>query len=394
MTTSLNDIPMAELGRRLRAAREAAGITQASAASAIDVARTTLVAIEQGQRRILLKEIQSLCHLYGTNVNALCREEAVKVDFEVQFRRHPNSRSGPIAQATKLLADLARAELELEALLGVKRARQNPPERPLLSGDIRAQAEEDAQELRLCLGIGLGPLQDIFSLLELSLGARLYVRKLDSSISAAFAYSPETGPCFLLNANHPRSRRVYSAAHELGHFINNRNDAMVLFRASPGDSREERYADSFARAFLTPARQTIQRFQEVTAGSSKLTRRHIILLAHYFGVSREALVRRLEELLLVKKGTWDWFASEGGITDDQVKQVLGDRLEANEASAGLREPTELRLHLLIEQVYRQGLMSEGQLAQLLRIDRLELRGILYSLGMDGEEDESCDILSR
>ena len=38
---------------------------------------------------------------------------------------------------------------------------------------------------------------------------------------------------------------------------------------------------------------------------------------------REAMVRRLEELSLARAGTWDWFQANGGITDEQVRQVLG-----------------------------------------------------------------------
>ena len=65
----------------------------------------------------------------------------------------------------------------------------------------------------------------------------------------------------------------------------------------------------------------MQKFAEVTAGSDRMTRRHVIVLAHFFGVSREAMVRRLEELSLVKPGTWDWFGANGGITDEQARQA-------------------------------------------------------------------------
>src|SRR5215831_6474671 len=64
----------------------------------------------------------------------------------------------------------------------------------------------------------------------------------------------------------------------------------------------------------------MQKFHDVTAGSDRLTRRHVILLAHFFGVSREAMVRRLEELGLTKVGTWDWFEYNGGITDEQAQR--------------------------------------------------------------------------
>ena len=45
----MNDLGAADLGKRLRLARERAGVTQAQAADQIEVARTTLVAIESGK---------------------------------------------------------------------------------------------------------------------------------------------------------------------------------------------------------------------------------------------------------------------------------------------------------------------------------------------------------
>src|SRR3546814_461690 len=121
-------------------------------------------------------------------------------------------------------------------------------------------------------------------------------------------------------------------------------------------SSDLRYANSFGRAFLTPARAVMQKFHEVAAGATRLTRRHIIILAHAFGVSREAMVRRLEELGLTKRGTWDWFDSHGGITNEQVRQVLGDRADRH---VDAERPTDLRLNLLAAQAWQQELLSEG-----------------------------------
>ena len=179
-----------------------------------------------------------------------------------------------------------------------------PRERRILPGDVGAQAEEDAQDLRVWLGLGAGPVKDVVSMVDLDLGIRVYLRPLDSRISGLFAYDDAVGACMLLNAGHPIGRRAYTVAHGLGHFTSTRQRPGVLRSDRSPRSREERYADCFARSFLTPARAVKQRFAELTAGHSHLTRRHLILLAHSFGVSREAMVRRLEELGLARDGTW------------------------------------------------------------------------------------------
>lgn len=376
-----------EIGERLRLAREQANKTQAEAALAIDVARTTLVAIEQGQRRARMSELQRLAKLYKTSVNALLRREAIYVDLTPRFRKLEIAGDSAADEAVRLLSDLAQAEVELENLLGIKRARNYPPERPIMPGDIRVQAEQDALELRQRLGLGLAPITDIVTLLEMELGIRVFVRRFDGRISGLFAYDDTLGACILLNANHPRERRSQSAGHETGHFISTRTKPEILHLDEQGNSREERYAHAFGRALFTPPRAVMQKFKEVTAGASKLTRRHVIVLAHFFGVSREAMVRRFEELALTKEGTWDWFVNNGGITDEHVRQVLGDLVSPDAQKAEADRPTTLRLNLLAAEVHRRGLLSEGQLARLLRLTRVELREILEETEPDEVDND-------
>ena len=95
------------------------------------------------------------------------------------------------------------------------------------------------------------------------------------------------------------------------------------------------------------------KFRDVTAGAAQLTRRHVIVLAQTFGVSREAMVRRLEELRLTKAGTWDWFAANGGITDAQARQVLGDAALADAEQIDASRLISIRLNLLASEAWPQ-----------------------------------------
>jgi Zn-dependent peptidase ImmA (M78 family)/DNA-binding XRE family transcriptional regulator len=384
MTSTLMEPPAIEIGDRLRKARENANLTQADAAEAIGIARTTLIAIEQGQRRIRIEEAQRLAKVYGISLNALLRQEALHVDLVPRFRKILSPSGGAIEHAAELLGALVAAEVELENLLGIKRIPNLPPERPILLSDVRTQAQQDALWLRQWLGLSQTPIQDIVALLELELGVRVFVRPLQPKISGLFAYDDGIGACILLNSNHPRERRALSAAHELGHLVSTRRTPEVFEEGVYANAREERYANAFAYAFLMPERTVAQRFQEIAAGADKLTRRHIIILAHAFGVSREALTRRLEELKLVHANAWDWFADNGGISDKQALDVLGEDALIDRQKEDGNRPTSLRLSVLAEEAWRRGLMSEGQLARLLRIERTALRRMLDSLADDDE----------
>jgi Zn-dependent peptidase ImmA (M78 family) len=323
------------------------------------------------------------------SINELMRQEAIHADLTPKFRKLFQQEDDAIERAVKQLEDLARAEAELEQLLGVQSLRNYPPERPILPGDVRAQAEQDALDLRQRLGLGLSPISDIVTLLELELGVRVYIRRIDGGISGLFAYDDVLGACILLNGNHPRDRRAQTASHELGHLVSTRREPEVLEEGVTENSREERYANTFGRAFMTPARAVMQKFKEITVGSEKLTRRHVIVLAHFFGVSREAIVRRLEELKLAKSGTWDWFQANGGISDQQAIQVLGDLSGPDLHKADADRPTTLRLGLLAGEAWRRGILSEGQLSRMLHLDRVELRRMFDGLEIEGSEADGA-----
>lgn len=372
------------LGERLKIARETANITQDAAAKAAGIARTTLVSIEKGQRPVRLDEIQALSRFYGVSANSLLRQEAVHVDLVPRFRSLPDTGGVGIEQAARVLSDLVRVEVELENILGIHKPYNYPAEKTILPGDVRKQAEQDAQSLRNWLGIGEGPIQNLFALLELQLGVRVYARKLDAKVSGLFAYDEAVGACILINAGHRQDRRTLTGAHELGHFIATRRRPEIYQDEKYENSREERYANAFASAFLMPARAVMEKFKELTIGSSHLTRRHIILLAHFFGVSRQATVLRLEELGLTKKGTWDWFMDNGGITDEQVRQVIGP--EAYGPVLG-EEAQSSRLFLLAIEAWKKDLISEGQMSEMLKLDREKVRELLD----EAEEDETDDL---
>jgi len=373
MTISIYHLHPEELGSRFKLARDNAGFTQGEAAEKVGMSRTTLLAIEQGKRSVKNGELISLTDLYKVSMNELLRREAVHVDLLPRFRKMGDQALSGIDGAISILNDFVTAEVELETLLGIERPNRLPPERPIMRGDVRRQAERDATELRHRLGLGEGPVRNLFSLLSMDMGIRVYAHPLEAKVSGLFAYDDAVGACILVNSKHRYERQVQTAGHELGHTIGTRRKPDVCHEGHQHNSREERYANSFAGAFLMPAHAVQHMLTEVQAGSRNLTRRHVIIVSRHFGVSRESFVRRLEELRLVPEGTWDWFDRNGGITDEQVEQVFGSGPANNTPSSHLPPPSSIRLETLAAQVLDRDLMSEGQIAKLLKIDRYKAR---------------------
>ena len=142
---------------------------------------------------------------------------------------------------------------------------------------------------------------------------------------------------------------------------------------------------------MTPRKALKAKLDELTKGEEerRLSRRIVIFLADDFGVSSEAMVRRLEEVQLAPSGAWDWFASKGGITRKDVMQVLGRPLQDDNAREQSASPFSPKVGLMAYRVWKREMMTESQLADLLKVDRTTLRTFLYDL--QSEESEADDL---
>ena len=86
------------LGRRLQEARKARGITQREVAESLAVARTTITALEKGERRPRPDELITMARLYGRSVGDFVGPREPVADFTVQFRTAVSSEIAPGAQ--------------------------------------------------------------------------------------------------------------------------------------------------------------------------------------------------------------------------------------------------------------------------------------------------------
>jgi DNA-binding XRE family transcriptional regulator len=76
-TNILDNIDLGRLGELLQQARKSCDMTQAQAAEIIDAARTTIVAIEKGERRIKATELIKLARAYGRAIGDFVQPRVV-----------------------------------------------------------------------------------------------------------------------------------------------------------------------------------------------------------------------------------------------------------------------------------------------------------------------------
>ena len=143
------------LGARLQTARKAARRTQQEAADALGVARTTLVAIEKGQRRVTPEELVTLAKLYEVNLHDLLRRRTPAGRLDVQFKAYfrGRGRANPeegnrLEQAAALLQGYAENYLDLEDMLETPLPRNSPREYNVRGLGVEEAADEVAEAER------------------------------------------------------------------------------------------------------------------------------------------------------------------------------------------------------------------------------------------------------
>ena len=361
----------AVLAQRLRDARRQAGLTQEVVAEGLGIPRTSVVAIERGERRVQPAELVRLSELYGRQVHELLRAPVGVHDFAAQFRvalqRSPDSQS--LDEAVRALQELTEDYLALEALTGSVLPRHYPSPYAIDTSRPEQSADDIATRERGRLGLGDGPLLQLREVLESDVGLRIFSLKLPSSVAALFAYSDDAGGCLAFNSDQPFERQRMSIAHEYEHFLTRRHrpeiTVLPAYRRVPAD---ERAANAFAASFLMPASGLARRFNDLrTARGGLPTPSDLLRLAHLYQVSFQALLVRLEDLKLLPSGKWDQLEVSGFRVHD-AKQLMGLPLIPADT-----ETFPLRYRYLAVEAFERGLTTEGLLAKFLRVDRLTAR---------------------
>jgi Zn-dependent peptidase ImmA (M78 family)/transcriptional regulator with XRE-family HTH domain len=387
-----------ELGRRLRIAREARGLSQQAAADAIGVPRTAITQMESGNRAVSTLELTKLAELYRRPVTYFFEEAAPAEEEDVLVALH---RVAPGLEQDSAVRDqvdrclsLCRDGVVLETVLGLA-PRSGPPAYelrvPRTVGEAIVQGEQVAQEERRRLSIGNAPIPDVSELIGAQ-GIWASGLALPNHMSGLFMRHPSIGLAIIVNASHPRGRKRFSYAHEYAHSLMDRDHNITISSTDNSAELVEKRANAFAASFLMPrdgvyevlrsldkglpSRQEQSIFDAASGGqieaearsaprSQRITYKDVAIVAHHFGVSYQAALYRLKSLKHVSQSE----SVELLEHEDFGRQYLnalsmfGDVGEQEQRQYWDRELRSEIAHLAIE-AYRREEISRGRLLEL------------------------------
>lgn len=367
----LTSIDPQVLGERLAEARRARHLTQLQASEEIAVARTTIAAMEKGERRPRASELVKLAQLYGRPVNEFVEpEEQRRPNFAVQFRSVRGSEEDESNLDVRRFGEFCQWYVDLEDQLGAPLPRNFPETYDVSHTPTERAAEEVASSERNRLGLGDGPIGNLWGLLETDIGLRVFAMPMaNRRIAGMFVFSEDFGGCIAVNANHPEERRRWSAVHEYAHFLTQRfKPDITIINSYKRPPESERFADAFARFFLMPTLGLSRRFDAVRRAKNKaVTPADVLALSHLYCVSFQAITWRLEEMRLLPVGTWERLR-ELGFKPNEARELI--HLPPHQPQL---PNLPLRFVALAVQAFEEGYLTEGQLAARLDTDRIGAR---------------------
>lgn len=412
-------IDQAELGRRLRQAREACGLTQDEVAEKLSVARPTVAQMELGNRAVNSVELDRLAYLYARDIREFLAEDFSEDEVvRALFRSEAGTAQEGVRRALQDCIALGHELTRLEDLVGIARGAATSAEYSTPGMRSRWESiqtgERVAVEERRRLGLGSAPAGDLVRLLD-DQGVRTGLVDMPDDVSGLTISHPQVGLFVVVNGGHPPARQRFSWCHEYAHVLLDRGAAGRISRASERANLIEVRANSFAAAFLMPA-EGVRRFvaglgkgassrihaevfdeagvvpvdARTEPGSQSLQLYDVVPMAHFFGVSVLSLLYRLRNLRLLADPEFERLRSQD--QEGRSSEIRkGLNLPETEGAEHAGEFLSRFLRLALE-AYRRQRITKGRLQQLAARNGVPMDAVqvlIDSAGLGGGEPETA-----
>lgn len=274
------------IGKRLRLARAATGMSLRDLAARIDN-RVTAQAIGKYERDESLPGsgvLIALARALGVSEDYLLGDARLAVEG-VEFRKKASASRREEARVEAMLLHHLERYLRLEELLGLPSVVWDRPMEAPYPVRSLPEAEHAAASLRAAWGLGLDPIPNLAELLE-ERGIKTFSLASDE-IGGLTARVTSPGrpaiPVIVVRKGDWGERKRFTLAHELGH--------LVLELAPDVDA--EKAAHRFAGAFLMPAEAL---WREVGKHRTSVSLGELVQIKLLFGASLQAVAFRCRDL--------------------------------------------------------------------------------------------------
>ncbi|HMP75414.1 MAG TPA: XRE family transcriptional regulator [Kiritimatiellia bacterium] len=353
------------IAQNLRHFRALHGLTQGELADKAGISRNAYRAIETGKAEPRESNLLRIAEALGISPMDLLRE--VPRLQTLRFRSHKARSVQQRAERDELVTRIAywlQDFNELEALLADRKPQKIRMGQRRDTNPLRA-----AEQARLDMGVPQdSPIPDVCDVIE-DAGIKLLMIPARSDIFYGLSIGPtDGGPAIVVNAraNIPVERRIFSAAHELGHLLLHPGSFNGAIGEEDPEAREETEAHSFASHFLMPQAAFDAKWNEY-AGLHFVDR--VLKMKRHFFVSYPTVLYRLIDIGATDSSIWAKFRH-------LYRHRTGKELPPKKQEPyPLAEPDfrEDRLELLVRNALEQDLITLDRAAEILGLSIEDLR---------------------
>ena len=344
------------IGKRLKLARAAAGLSLRDLAERIDnrVSAQQIGKYERDEDVPGSAVLIALSHALGVSVDYLVGDQEMVLEG-VEFRKKQITSKKEQAQIQAKALHLIERYLMVEEILGLPSAEWDKPrEAPFPVVEI-GEADRAAQYLREHWNLGIDPIPNLVELLE-ERGIKVLVVDSDENIDGLAAQvrrsRGEPVPVIVIRHGVHGERQRFNLAHELGHMV---------MDVQGDDKFREKAAHRFAGAFLMPAEGL---WSNVGRHRSSIGWGELFALKKLYGASVQAITYRCQDL-----GVFPPVLSQKLFREFSR---LGFRSAPNYEPDHLPEEKAGRFDRLCYRALAEGAISEPKTAELLNITVREL----------------------
>ena len=372
--------------RRIRADR---GLTQAQLATKARISTAAYRKVETGRSAPRASTLDALAHALDARYEELLVEPP-RLD-KVRFRssKKLKSREQVIVDIAFRLRDFCALEDTLNERPVYALAGLEPP----TSRDREGLAGL-ADRARKALGLAAPDqsIRDVCGLLENNGIKVLLIRRASDGFFGLSVAPGRLGPAIVVNTWERISveRRIYTAAHELGHLLLSR-DEYDGGEDSDRDAEHEREVDLFAALFLMPDEVFWSEWKQ-SQGLPLIDR--VLKVKRIFKVSYKTVLHRIAEQMDDPSAIWPLFQVQHkqrfgktlkkweepkGLAASEFSRAAPPALQSREHDAlSASEFTPDRLHRLVRRAFEEGEISMSRAAEILRIDLMDMRKLAAS----------------
>lgn len=378
----MNSLQQLRIAEKIQYYRKKVNLTQEDLAKKLGLARTSVTAIEKGERKLKASEIIQVSEILNIPLLELTRESSFDPkEYKVQFRKmvgnNTNNEMEELAMEEFYGYCEKYSELQ-KRIIYSNFINSEVPEFSRQEYSLKEGAKKLAERERERLNLGTDPVSSLREILEMECGLLIFFApNKNVKISGAYLFNEVIGGCIFINSSHPFERRRFTLAHEYAHFLADRKlisiDKDELFETRFRKEDSEKFADLFAVNFLMPEETVIKQFQNIAATTQRFTEVDIARLSVYFGTSFEAMTNRLISLELLPKGSYQLMLDHG-VKPDTIKKQFSNTSVMYQNDNTSIFPYNYRK--MVIDLYKREELTEGEVSYYLGLNRLEVREFL------------------